>query len=222
MSPAPFLPPSLTVFAFLFWQWRWAGGDICILTGNVLGNKHAPICLGHGWDGCEKGERWRWMKFLFRQVVVLRGESLVQHPGTTVGEGRRLGAAPLLHRQGRGCADAGGLIGLGGPVILVLGWGSAEAWMRGVLSRNGGRGLAVRLGQGAEAPPNWYWGQVFPSWQVLVEEVIIWVVVICVVCKDKEKMIFIYITFYFFYLVLHISSTTSAENIKEPTPFSQL
>ncbi len=95
MSPShPF--PSLTVSALLLWQWRWAGGDIRILAGHVLGHEHAPVCLGHGWDGCEKGEGWCRVQLLFWQVVILGGVALIQHPGPCVREGRCLGAASLL------------------------------------------------------------------------------------------------------------------------------
>lgn len=189
-SPAPPFP-SLTVSAFLFWQRRRASGDICILAGYVLGDEHAPICLGNRWDGCEKGE-WRCrVELLFWQVVILGGVALIQHPGPYVRE--RLGAASLLLWKGRGRADAVGLYGIGlirlrGPVFwLLLCWRSTEAGMWRMLSGDRGRGLAVRLRQGAQAPSYRYWGQVLPSWQILVEEVIIRVVILCVVWKGKEK-----------------------------------
>lgn len=104
--PSPHFP-SLTVSAFLFWERRWAGGDIRILAGYVLGNEHTPICLGHGWDGCEKGEWWCRVQLLFWQVVILGGVALIQHP--SIREGWCLSVASLLLGEGGGCADTGGL-----------------------------------------------------------------------------------------------------------------
>lgn len=99
--------PSLTVSALLLWQWRRAGGDIRILAGNILGDENAPIRLGHGWDGGEKGEWWRGMPLIFWQVVILGRIAFIKHPGSHIGEGRCLGAASLLLGEGRGRADAG-------------------------------------------------------------------------------------------------------------------
>lgn len=56
-----------------------------------------------------------------------------------------------------------------------------------MLSGDWGRGLAVRLRQGAQAPSHRDWGQVFPNGQVLVEEVIIRVVILCVVWTGEEE-----------------------------------
>lgn len=106
--PPPHHPPTLTVSAFLFRQRRRAAGDVRMLAGDVVGDEHAPVGLGHGGDGREKGEWRRGVQLLFRHVVILGGVALVQHPGARVGERRVLGAAPLLLGEGGGRADAAG------------------------------------------------------------------------------------------------------------------
>lgn len=98
--------PSLTVFAFLFWQWRRTGRYISTLTGYIMGNKHPPIRLGHGWNGCEEGKWWGGVSLFFWQVVILGGIAFIQHSGSSVREGWRLCAASLLLGEGRGGADA--------------------------------------------------------------------------------------------------------------------
>lgn len=183
--------------ALLLRQRRRAGGDVGVLAGHVLGDEHAPVGLGHGRDGREEGERRRGVALLLRQVVVLRGKAFVEHAGAHVGEGRGLRAASLLLGEGGGRADAQrlqgvGLVGLRRPVLgllllPLLGRGSAEAGVRGMLSGNRGRGLAERLGQRAEASSHGDGRQVVPDRQVLVEEVVIGVVVLCVVWGGEEE-----------------------------------
>lgn len=184
--------------ALLLRQRRRAGGDVGVLAGYVLGDEHAPVGLGHGRDGREEGERRRGVALLLRQVVVLRGKAFVEHAGAHVGEGRGLRAASLLLGEGGGRADAQrlqgvGLVGLRRPVLglllllPLLGRGSAEAGVRGMLSGNRGRGLAERLGQRAEASSHGDGRQVVPDRQVLVEEVVIGVVVLCVVWEEEEE-----------------------------------
>lgn len=167
----PLIFPRLTVSALLLRQRRRAGGDVGVFAGYVLGDEHAPVGLGHGRDGREEGERRRGVALLLRQVVVLRGKAFVEHAGAHVGEGRGLRAASLLLREGGGCADAQrlqgvGLVGLRRPVLgllPLLGKGSAEAGVRGMLSGNRGRGLAERLGQRAEASSHGDGRQVVPD-----------------------------------------------------------
>lgn len=189
-SPA-FPPPSLTVFAFLFWQRRRTGRDISALAGDVLGDKHPPVRLGHGRNGREEGKRRRGVPLLFRQVVILGGIAFIQHSGSSIGEGRRLRTAPLLLRQGRGGANARrlqgiGLIGLLRPVFRRL-MRRDEARVGGVLSGDRGGRLAVGLGQGAQAPPHGDGREVLPNRQVLVEEVVIRVVALGVVWREGEE-----------------------------------
>lgn len=107
------------------------------------------------------------MALLFRQVVVLGGIAFVQHSGAGVGEGWGLRAAALLLGQGWRGAEAGrlqgvGLIGLRRPVFRRLMRGD-EAGVRGMLSGDRGGGLAVRLGQGAQAPSYGDGREVFPD-----------------------------------------------------------
>lgn len=106
LTPFIYIPsPLLTVSAFLLRQRRRACRGVYVLTGYVLGDKYAPIRLRHWRDGRKKWEWRRWVHLLFRQVVIMGGEALVQHTGA-VGEGS-LGAASLLLGQSRGGADAG-------------------------------------------------------------------------------------------------------------------
>lgn len=103
-----------------------------------------------------------------------------------------MGAAALLQGQGGGSADPRRLEGisviwLGGPIFRLLGWRSAKAGMGRMLSGNRGRGFAVRLGQGAEAAPYWDWREIIPGRQVLVKKVIIRVIALRVIWKEKKK-----------------------------------
>lgn len=187
------------MFALLLRQRRRAGGHVCVLAGYELGDKHATVGLRHGRDGREEGERWRGVALLLGQVVVLRGKAFVEYAGAHVGEGRGLCAASLLLWECWGRANAQrlqgvGLVGLRGPVLgllllPLLGRGCAEARVRRMLSGNWGRGLAERLGQRAEASSHGDGRQVVPHRQVLVEEVVIGVVVLCVVWEEEERKV---------------------------------
>lgn len=179
--------------ALLLREWRWTLRYVCHLAGAELGHK-PPGGVAQGRDvGREQGEGGHRRHVLLHEVVILGRMTLEgDAPGGArvgaVGDARAGTAATLLFWQGGGrqCGSHAGVEGgrggalegrLGGGVgrgEVGLGHGWAGARARG---RRGG--LAVGLGQGAEAPPHRQGRHLFQAGQVLVQEVVVRVVVVC-------------------------------------------